>query len=85
MGDLNLIEIGVGIVVSIIGFYLKSTMSSLKKVEEKTYEHNTQIEILKQNHTELEKKFDSIVEMIKDISKDIKHLTIQIERKKDRE
>lgn len=83
--DNTYIIFAIGAVISVIGYFLKATIDSLKQMEQKTNEHYTQIEILKQNHSELEKKFDSIVEMIKDISVQLRHISITLANKKDRE
>ena len=85
MSDTTLIPIVIGLVISIIGYFLKATIDNLKRMQEQQANHNTSIEILKQNHNDLEKKFDSITAMIRDISSQLREISITLANKKDRE
>ena len=44
--DTNLIPIIISIVISIIGYFLKETMSTLKEVQKMTIENKAKIEVI---------------------------------------
>jgi len=74
-----------GLAILVISFFIRKTMSEseakhqlalqeIKDLEKLVNSNSTRIEVLSNNHNNIEKKIDSIFEAIKDISIDIKHL-----------
>ena len=60
-----------GIMLAIIGFFLKSTMNELKDVKEVAYRTQTRVEVM-------ESKFSNIDEKIEDLKNAVKELTVEI-------
>lgn len=81
--DTNLIPIIISIVVSIIGYFLKETMNTLKDVQKMTIENKAKIDLVENNHTHLEHKVDMLHAAIKDLTTEIKNLSKELSKKKD--
>jgi uncharacterized protein YoxC len=71
-----------GIMLAIIGYFLRETMSDLKEVKRTTYENTTEVELLKATHKgrldNLDEKFDMLYESIKELTKAIQELNKKI-------
>lgn len=81
--DTNLIPIIISIVISIIGYFLKETMSTLKEVQKMTIENKAKINLVENNHSHLNAKVDMLHAAIKDLTTEIKNLSKELSKKKD--
>lgn len=81
--DNTMVQIIVGIIIGIIGYFLNRTMKELDTVR-KTAEGNTiKISLLENNHSHLTDKFDQLYNAVKDLTLEIKNLSLQLSKKKD--
>lgn len=71
-----------GIMLAIIGYFLKRTMDELKEVKTMSYDNRTQIELLKNDYTNkiehLTEKFDELKHTMSELIKEIKELNKRI-------
>lgn len=71
-----------GIMLAIIGWFLKQTMSELKDVKELSYITKNQLDILKNDHTNkyanISDKFDSLKDAVVELTKEIKELNKRV-------
>jgi hypothetical protein len=81
MENINLIPIIIGIVVSIIGYFLKQTMEKLKDVEKMTIENKAKIDLVENNHHHLNEKVDMLHSAIKELTTEIKNLSKEVAKK----
>lgn len=76
-----------GISISIIGYYLKTTLSELKEVKSITNENKIKIEVMEVDYlnkvNNLNDKFDRLFDAVKDLTTEIKILSKEISKKKD--
>jgi hypothetical protein len=56
---------------SIIGYFLKITMDDLRKVKDMTIQTKSELDILKNDHTN---KYEKLTEKVDDIREDIKEV-----------
>lgn len=82
MEELNLIPTIIGLVVSVIGYFLKQTMNKLDAVEKQCIENKAKIDIVDNNHSHLSEKVDKLYDAIKDLTIEIKNLSKEISSKK---
>lgn len=61
----------------LIQFYLKNG-----KLEEKLNKHETEIQVLEANQSQLQSKVDTLMKMMEDIGKDIKDISVALAKKK---
>lgn len=71
-----------GIMIAIIGYFLKRTMDELKEVKQMSYDNKTNIDILKidykNKHENLTDKFDELKLTMVELIKEIKELNKRI-------
>jgi peptidoglycan hydrolase CwlO-like protein len=71
-----------GLMLSVIGYFLKATMDELKSVKNLTYETKNQLDILKNDHinkyTNITDKFDELKSSIIELTKEIKELNKRV-------
>ena len=71
-----------GLMLGIIGYFLKSTMEELKSVKSLSYETKNQLDILKNDHANkydnLSDKFESLKDAMVDLTKEIKELNKRV-------
>jgi peptidoglycan hydrolase CwlO-like protein len=76
--EFDLIKIGLGIVVGIIGWFLKNTMQELKDVKQMSFENKSQLELIKNDYQNkidhITEKFDELKQTMNDLIKEIKEL-----------
>lgn len=70
-----------GLLISIIGFFLRATMAEIKQVNSMAYETKSQMEVIKTDllnkHDNLSEKIGELKEVIKDLLMEIKKLNEQ--------
>lgn len=81
MEGLNIIPIIIGIVISIISFFLKKTMETLKEVEKQGIENKAKIDLVENNHQHLNEKVDMLHSAIKELTNEIKNLSKEVAKK----
>jgi hypothetical protein len=71
-----------GLMLSVIGYFLKSTMDELKSVKNLTYETKNQLDILKNDHinkyANISDKFDELKSAVVELTKEIKELNKRV-------
>jgi uncharacterized protein YydD (DUF2326 family) len=71
-----------GIMMAIIGYFLKSTMEELKSVKELSYRTQNDLNILKNDHINkydnMTEKFDELKAAVIDLTKEIKELNKRV-------
>ena len=71
-----------GLMLGIIGYFLKSTMEELKSVKNLSYETKNQLDILKNDHinkyANITDKFDELKSAVVDLTKEIKELNKRV-------
>ena len=76
-----------GISISIIGYYLKSTLNELREVKNIANENRTKIEVMEVDYlnkvTNLNDKFDRLFDAVRDLTAEIKTLNKELSKKKD--
>jgi hypothetical protein len=82
MEMINLLTAIGGIMLAIIGYFLKATMSELKEVKELSYSTKNQLDILKNDHlnkyANMSDKFDELKAAVVDLTKEIKELNKRV-------
>lgn len=67
-----------GVMMTIIGYFLKSTMDDLKSVKLLTYETKNKLDILQNDHinkhANLTDKFDELKQALNELTKELKEL-----------
>jgi len=71
-----------GLMLSVIGYFLKSTMDELKAVKNLSYETKNQLDLLKNDHinkyANITDKFDELKSAVVDLTKEIKELNKRV-------
>lgn len=71
-----------GLMLSVIGYFLKSTMDELKSVKNLSYETRNQLDVLKNDHinkyANITDKFDELKSAVVDLTKEIKELNKRV-------
>ena len=71
-----------GVMLSVIAYFLKSTMDDLRSVKEMAYDNKTKLELLQNDynnkHTNLTEKFDELKLTMIELIKEIKELNKRI-------
>jgi uncharacterized membrane-anchored protein YhcB (DUF1043 family) len=74
-----------GIMITIIGYFLKSTIEELKetkneieRVKDLATENKSKIDLLSNNHSHLVKTLDDLYQMLKDLVVEVKDLNKRI-------
>lgn len=79
---MELLTIIGGIMLAIIGYFLKDTMSQLKEVKDVAYKTKNDLEVLKNDYLnkieQLNGKFDLLYDAVKDLTDEIKQLNKKI-------
>ena len=68
--------------IAVISYFLKMTMDELKETKKMAIENKNKIDLVENNHNHLTNKFDMLYDAVKDLTKEIKHLTIELSKKK---
>jgi len=79
---LPLLTIVGGVMLSIIGYFLKKTMDDLRSVKEMSYDNKSKIELLQNDYNNkynnLSEKFDELKLTMNELIKEIKELNKRI-------
>lgn len=71
-----------GIMLTIIGFFLKRTMDELKEVKVTAYKTRTKVEVIEKDYINkvenLNEKFDMLYDAVKELTLEIKNLNLKI-------
>lgn len=82
---IDLLTVIGGIMLAIIGYFLKATMSELKDVKELSYSTKNQLDILKNDHlnkyANMSDKFDELKIAVYDLTKEITTLNRSINKR----
>lgn len=62
---------------------IKTLTMKVEKVEERSLENKSKIELVDNNHIHLNNRFDLLYEAVKDLTIEIKNLSLQLSKKKD--
>jgi peptidoglycan hydrolase CwlO-like protein len=72
-----------GVMIAIVGYFLKRTMDELKEVKQMSYDNKSQIEMLKvdykNKYENLSEKFDELKLTMMELIKEIKELNKRIQ------
>jgi peptidoglycan hydrolase CwlO-like protein len=66
-----------GLMVSIIGYFLKRTMDELKDVKQITYKNQTKIEVMETRFSNIDEKMDDLKDAVKELTQEIKQLNLR--------
>jgi peptidoglycan hydrolase CwlO-like protein len=69
-----------GIMLAIIGFFLKSTMNELKDVKEVAYRTQTRVEVMENRFSNIDAKIEDLKEAVKELTVEIKMLNTKIKQ-----
>jgi hypothetical protein len=67
-----------GLMLSVIGYFLKRTMDELKEIKQVAYSNKRDVDVLKNDHGHLVDNFDKLYDSIKELTTEIKELNKRI-------
>ena len=71
------------ILIAIIGYFLSRTIAELDRTKGIVENNTIKISLLENNHTHLTDKFDLLYDAVRDLTREIKNLNIELSKKKD--
>ena len=87
METTTILVIVVGIVIGVIGYFLKEKneriLRDLERAKENIEKNSVRISLVENNHIHLTDKFDQLYEAVKDLTREIQRLNVAISKKKD--
>lgn len=83
MSNNEIVSAAIGMVVLILGYFLKSLIEEHKFTQKLTIENKAKIDLVENNQDNLRDRFHELFEAVKDLTKEIRNLTVQISKKKD--
>jgi peptidoglycan hydrolase CwlO-like protein len=82
VGTLNVLTFIGGLMLSIIGYFLRNTMNELKEVKEVAFDTKVKVKVLENDYLNkieaLNKKFDLLADNIKELNQNIQKLNDKI-------
>ena len=72
-----LIAIG-GVMLSIIGYFLRSSMQEIKEIKKVSYSNKSDIKVLQNEHGHLVENFEKLYDAVKELTVEIKELNKRI-------
>ena len=85
MEMISILTIIGGVMLSVIGFFLRQTMSELKEVKNLSYETKSNLDVLKNDsinkYNNLSEKFDDLKSAVSDLTKEISILNRSINKR----
>ena len=83
---INLVIAVTGILLGIVGYFLKLTMDDLKEAKKDCFELKIKVEVIESDynnkHNHLNEKFDTLNETMKTLIMELKALNIELLKKK---
>jgi septation ring formation regulator EzrA len=87
MDTTAVVVIVVGVVIGIIGYFLKEKNEritrELDKAKENIEKNSVRISLVENNHIHLTDRFDLLYDAVKELTQEIKNLNIRLANKKD--
>lgn len=84
MMEMDWMKITIGIVVAVLGYFLRETMQDLKSVKQQSHQNKANIDLLRLEYTNkfetLTEKVGELKETLSDLIKEIKSLNQTINR-----
>lgn len=84
MMEMDWMKIAIGIVVAVLGYFLRETMQDLKSVKQQSHQNKANIDLLKLEYSgkfeTLTEKVGELKETLSDLIKEIKSLNQTINR-----
>ena len=78
MDTLTILTMIGGVMLTIIGYFLKGTMDELKEIKVLSYKTKSDLDLLKNDHinkyANISEKFDSLKDAVVELTKEIKEL-----------
>lgn len=71
--------------IGIVGYFLKNLMNKFNKMEDEIQDLKVEVEVSKSNQANLNEKFGQIYELMKELSTEVRNISVQLSMKKDRE
>jgi septation ring formation regulator EzrA len=83
------VVIVVGVVIGIIGYFLKEKNEritrELDRAKENIEKNSVRISLVENNHIHLTDRFDLLYDAVKELTQEIKNLNIRLAQKKDKD
>jgi septation ring formation regulator EzrA len=87
MDTTAVVVIVVGVVIGIIGYFLKEKNEritrELERAKENIEKNSVRISLVENNHIHLTDRFDLLYDAVKELTQEIKNLNIRLANKKD--
>jgi hypothetical protein len=83
MSTEQFITLAIGTAVSIIGYFLKALMAEHKETQKMAIENKSKLDLVENNHSHLNQKFDSLLASLKELTQEVKNLSKELSKKKD--
>ena len=83
MSTEQIITLAIGTAVSVIGYFLKNLIEDHKETQKMAIENKAKIDLLENNHSHLNEKFDSLLATLKELTQEVKNLSKELSKKKD--
>jgi len=84
MMEMDWMKIAIGIIVAVLGYFLRETMQDLKSVKQQSHQNKANIDLLRLEYTNkfetLTEKVGELKETLSDLIKEIKSLNQTINR-----
>ncbi len=68
--------LAIGIAVSIIGYFLKDLITEHKETQKMSIENKSKLELIANDHQHLNEKFDNLLASLKELTQEVKNLSI---------
>jgi hypothetical protein len=81
--ELDIVKVILGSLVTIIGYFLKATMTELKETKNMAIDTKLKVSVLENDQNHLTDKFDMLYQAVKDLTSEIKQLNVALSKKKD--
>jgi len=78
METMNILTLIGGIMLSIIGYFLKRTMDELKEIKIVAYKNQNEINLMKNDNKHLTDNIDKLYKAVQDLTNEIKELNKRI-------
>jgi hypothetical protein len=83
MATEQFITIIIGLVVSVIGYFLKALIEDHKETQKIAIANQSKIELIANDHAHLNEKFDSLLSVMRELTQEVKNLSKELSKKKD--